>query len=395
MPVTIGLDRLIASDFAPLRGKTLALLCNQATVNASFQHMIDILLPGHESGKYRIGRVFGPEHGLWGHTQDNMIEWEGESDPRTGLLIQSLYGEHRKPTTAMLEGIDLFVADVPDVGSRYYTFVWTMAHCMETCAELGIPFLVLDRPNPIGGERTEGPILQPGLESFVGLYPVPTRHGLTAGEIAHFVQQNFLPGLELSVIQAEGWNRSEYGDQTGTPWALPSPNMPTVDTAVVYPGGCLFEATNLSEGRGTTRPFELVGAPYLDSWRFADGLNALQLPGVTFRAHPFEPTFNKHARTFCGGCFIHVTDRHTFQPLLVALAMLQETIRQAPNDFAWKEPPYEYVWDRSPFDILAGDYWIREAVENLTPLAEIRERMQASCDSFDSTRQTAIDANRA
>jgi len=229
---------------------------------------------------------------------------------------------------------------------------------------------------------TEGTVLKPGLESFVGLYPVPTRHGLTAGEIARFVHREFLPGLDLRVMQVQGWDRHAYGDETGAPWALPSPNMPTVDTAVVYPGGCLLEAANLSEGRGTTRPFELLGAPYLDSWRFADGLNALGLPGVSFRAHPFEPTFNKHARTYCGGAFVHVADRGAFEPVLTYLAILQEAVRQAPNDFAWKEPPYEYVWDRSPFDILAGDYWVRSAVEELMPLGEIRERLRADAETF-------------
>lgn len=410
-----GLDVLVAQDFAPLRGRSIGLLCNQASVAGDYRHIIDLLLPGHARGDYRIAAIFGPEHGLYGHTQDNMIEWEGLPDERTGVPIHSLYGEHRAPTPAMLEGVELLVVDIPDVGSRYYTFVWTMSHCIAACTDLGIPVLVLDRPNPIGGTQVEGTLLRPGFESFVGLHPVPTRHGMTAGEMGRFVASQILGKGQVDVLACEGWDRSTYSDQNGAPWAMPSPNMPTVDTAVVYPGGCLLEATNLSEGRGTTRPFELFGAPFVDGWNLAEALNGLGLPGAYFRATPFEPTFNKHAGSICGGCFLHVTDRTIFEPVLAYVAILQEVIRQVGmadpaevgalpeteafmaaspettlSKFCWKRPPYEYEYRRRPIDILCGNDWLADEIDNLSPLTQIRERMRAECDEFAPSREAAL-----
>ena len=408
-----GLDVLIAEDFVRLRGRTIGVLCNQASVASDYSYILDRLLPGHQSGAHRIGAVFGPEHGLFGHTQDNMIEWEGAPDARTGLKVFSLYGQHRKPTPEMLAGLDLFVVDIQDVGSRYYTFVWTMAHCVEACADLGIPVMVLDRPNPIGGVQVEGPVLQPGYESFVGLHPVPTRHGMTSGEIARYVRDHVLSRGEVKVVTMPDWDPSLYLDEFLTPWSMPSPNMPTVHTATVYPGGCLLEATNLSEGRGTTRPFEIVGAPFLDGWELARALNALDLPGVTFRPLPFEPTFNKYARQVCEGVFIHVTDRRTFAPVLTYVALLQEVVRQVGladpaevaalpateafvaaspettlRQFCWKRPPYEYEFDRQPIDLLAGNAWLGPDISRLTPLTEMRERMGAEVKEFTPIRDS-------
>lgn len=400
MTVLSGLDSLRRNDYSSLRGKRVGLVCNQASISRDIRHTLDLFL---EAG-LDIAAVFGPQHGLFGHTQDNMIEWEGTRDPRTGLRVYSLYGENRQPTPAMLEHVEELIVDLPDVGARYYTFIWTMALCMMACEPLGIPVTVLDRPNPIGGEKVEGTVLQMGFDSFVGHYPLPMRHGKTIGEIAKYLQTNYFPNLRLRVEEMEGWDRGLYGDQTGLPWAMPSPNMPTVDTAVVYPGGCLLEATNLSEGRGTTRPFEIFGAPYLDSWQFSDALNRLNLPGCTFRPLPFEPTFNKHAGRLCGGCQLHVTSRDDFEPVLAYVAIMQEAIRQSglhdashlPQakdfiadssemrlpGFAWRNPPYEYVHDRSPIDILAGNDWLSEAISNLAPLKEIGERMQEECGNF-------------
>ncbi|RYG38020.1 DUF1343 domain-containing protein [bacterium] len=399
-----GLQALLNSDFASLRGRSLGVVCNQSAIDMDCVHLLDRLKPGHDRGELRVQAVFGPEHGLFGHTQDNMIEWEGVVDSRTGFTIHSLYGEHRKPTPSMLAGIDRMVVDMPDIGSRYYTFAWTMAHCLGACAEVGIPVTVLDRPNPIGGVQVEGPVLRPGFESFVGLYPVPTRHGMTLGEIASWLRDQYLPDLDLTVVPCEGWDRQQYGDETGLPWAMPSPNMPTVETAVVYPGGCLLEATNLSEGRGTTRPFETLGAPFLDGWRLADALNGLSLRGVRFRPIQFEPTFNKHAGRLCEGVFVHVTDRRAFEPVLTYVAILRECLLQTglretahlPEDpifkaasaettldgFAWKRPPYEYVHDRSPIDLLAGNDWLRPAIESEAPLSEIRDRMRSESERF-------------
>jgi uncharacterized protein YbbC (DUF1343 family) len=383
--VLTGLDVLIGKGFETLRGRRIGLLCNQASIARDYRHILEHLLPHHRSGFLKIQAVFGPEHGLWGHTQDNMIEWEGEPDPRTGLTIHSLYGEHRKPTPLMLEGIDLFVVDIPDVGTRYYTFIWSMALCMEACAALGIPVLVLDRPNPIGGVAVEGPTLDTTLRSFVGLYPLPIRHGLTPGEVALFVNSLLEVPVNLELECCSGWSREMYFEETELPWAMPSPNMPTPDTALVYPGQCLLEATNLSEGRGTTRPFEIFGAPYLDGWRFSEALNAVGLPGVYFRPVQFEPTFNKHAKTICEGAFVHVTAPGAFQPVLTSIAILQEAARTYP-DFAWKQPPYEYEFDKLPIDILAGREWIRQAIEAAAPLGEVAERMQSEAASFMSEK---------
>lgn len=404
MPVLTGLDVLVREGFSRLRGKSIGLLCNQASVTRDLRYGLDLLVPEHRAGNLKIQAVFGPQHGLFGHTQDNMIEWEGAVDDRTGIRIFSLYGERREPTPAMLDGVEELVVDLQDVGARYYTFVWTMSLCMKACEPLGIPVTILDRPNPIGGEQVEGTVLQSGFESFVGQYSIPTRHGMTIGEMARYLQARYFPRLNLNVVEMEGWEREMYWEHTGHPWTMPSPNMPTVDTAVVYPGACLLEATNLSEGRGTTRPFEIFGAPYLDSWRFAEGLGSLRLPGCTFRPLPFEPTFNKHKGKLCGGVQLHVTSRAQFEPVLTYIAILQEAIRQSGlhdatqvpvnqefvadseemqlPGFAWRNPPYEYVHDRRPIDILAGNDWLEPAISNLTPLSEIKERMRAECEQF-------------
>lgn len=385
-----GLDVLAREEFARLRGRSIGLLCNQASISRNIRHVIELMLDPHRRGEFRIQGVFGPEHGLWGHTQDNMIEWEGVPDERTGLIIHSLYGKHREPTPQMLEGIDLFVVDIPDVGSRYYTFIWSMALCMKACEPLGIPVLVLDRPNPINGEQVEGTVLEQAYDSFVGLYPIPTRHGMTAGEVAKYLQATQFPNVELEVVPCEGWSRSMYFEETGLPWALPSPNMPTPDTAVVYPGQCKLEAANLSEGRGTTRPFEIFGAPYIDGWKLSERLNELKLPGVYFRPVQFEPTFNKHAKVICEGSFIHVLDRRSFEPVLTTIAIFQEVTRLCGDAFQWRPGPYEYEYEKSPIDILCGNAWLRKAIDDLTPLSEIQERMKNECDAFEPVRRDAL-----
>ena len=387
-----GLDCLIRDDFTILKGRRIGLVCNQATVAKDYRHILEIL--PRDQG-FELKAIFGPQHGLFGHTQDNMIEWEGEPDPRFGVPIYSLYGERRKPTPAMLSEIDRLVIDIQDVGSRYYTFVWTMCLCIEACGELGIPVIVLDRANPIGGVEMEGTMLDPKYSSFVGHHSVLTRHGLTAGEIAlHFAGQS-----KVDVVRVEGWSRSRYLDETDLPWAMPSPNMPTIETAVVYPGGCFLEATNMSEGRGTTRPFETVGAPWLDGWKYAKALNDLGLHGVRFRPIQFQPTFNKYEGRVCEGVFVHVTDREEFAPVLTHVAIMQEAIRQTEfvdsgsvsklerfepnsgemslNGFAWKQPPYEYVYDRMPIDLLTGNDWLAQSIVDLTPLNQIWERMES------------------
>jgi uncharacterized protein YbbC (DUF1343 family) len=372
-----GLDRVVAQDFATLRRQNLGVLVNQASVDSRYRHALDLF----QGAGLQIGALFGPQHGLWGHTQDNMVEWEGGT--YRGIPLHSLYGEHREPTDAMLQGLDRVVVDIFDVGSRYYTFVWSMALTIKACARNGIPVTILDRPNPINGIDTEGPVLEEGYESFVGRFGgLPIRHAKTAGEIARWLVETHVPGAKVDVVEVEGWDRSLYGDETGAPWAMPSPNMPTVDTAVVYPGGCLLEATNLSEGRGTTRPFETFGAPFLDGWRMAEALS--DLPGCVLRPLEFMPTFNKHRGQVCSGCFVHVTDRRAFRPVATYLRIIEEAIRQSGlhdaselpitetfvheaaetrlPGFAWRQPPYEYEFEKMPFDILIGNGEVRRSL---------------------------------
>ena len=307
--------------------------------------------------------MFGPQHGFSADLQDNMIETPHAHDERRRVPVYSLYSDTREPTAEMLAGLDALVIDLQDVGARIYTFVYTMANCLRAAARHGVPVIVCDRPNPIGGEAVEGPMLAPGYESFVGLFPIPMRHGMTIGELARLFNERFGIGAELEVVPLEGWRRGMFWGDTRLPWVMPSPNMPTLDTAVVYPGGVLFEGTQLSEGRGTTRPFELLGAPWIDADTVAARLNALKIDGAHFRPVVFEPTFHKHARLACGGVQVHVTDRRTFRPVLAGVAVMGEFRRCAPDRFAWRQPPYEYVHDRMPIDILAGSDRLRRAIE--------------------------------
>jgi len=309
-----------------------------------------------------LGALFGPQHGILGQTQDNMIEWEGFTDTVTGLPVYSLYGEHRKPTPEMLADLDTLVIDLQDVGARYYTFIWTMMLCLEACAEAGCRVVVLDRPNPLGGDHIEGSVLNPVYRSFVGLAPIPMRHGLTIGELAQFFVAWGRLDVKLEVVWLEGWRRAMHFEATGLPWVLPSPNMPTLDTARVYPGGCLLEGTTLSEGRGTTRPFEIFGAPYVDPVALAGKLDSWSLPGCRFRPLHFEPTFHKYAGQVCGGVQVHVTDPVTFESVVTYTAAIAAIAQLWPDDFAWKQPPYEYETEKLPIDILAGGTGWREQV---------------------------------
>ncbi len=359
-----GLDRLVSggaheSCGAFLRGLRLGVVAHPASVTADLAFGPDALM----NAGYDVRALFGPQHGARGEKQDNMIESEFYVDPVSGLPVHSLYGEVRKPTPEMLDGLDALVFDLQDVGVRVYTFVWTMALAMEACARAGIRFAVLDRPNPIGGTAMEGAVLRPGFESFVGLHPVPLRHGLTCGEMARWLNEERSIGCELDVIPCEGWRRSLAWDDTGLPWVMPSPNLPTPESCRVYPGMVLLEGTNLSEGRGTTRPFELFGAPWLDPVALVDRLDRLSLPGVTLRPCSFEPTFQKHAGELCGGAQLHVTDRDAFQPVRTGVDVLVAAAALAPDRFAWRSPPYEYEEELPPIDILWGHARLREGVD--------------------------------
>jgi uncharacterized protein YbbC (DUF1343 family) len=319
-----------------------------------------------------------------------MIETPHGRDPVRRVPIYSLYSETREPTAAMLEGLDTLVVDLQDVGVRIYTYVYTMANCLRACGRHGVTVLVCDRPNPIGGLAVEGPMLQSGFESFVGMFPIPMRHGMTIGELARLFNTRFGLGANLEVIPMEGWARSMYFDDTRLAWVMPSPNIPTLDTATVYPGAVLVEGTMLSEGRGTTRPFELVGAPWIHAERLAAALNARGLDGARFRPTVFEPTFQKHARTPCGGCQIHVLDRTVFAPCATAAALLLECYRQDPAQFEWRQPPYEYEHTKMPIDILAGSSALREQVEAQMPLEDIVESWEPGLVDFEDMRRESL-----
>src|SRR6476659_3524525 len=362
----LGSEQLLASS--RLNGLRVGILANPASIDHDFRHVADRL---SRSNRFKLAAIFGPQHGYRSDLQDNMIETPHAKDNRRDVPIFSLYSETREPTKEMLGHIDILVVDLQDVGARIYTFIYTMANCLRAAARHGVPVVVCDRPNPIGGAAVEGERLRHGWESFVGLYPIPMRHGMTIGELAQLFNKEFGVGASLDVIPMEGWTRATYADSTGLPWVMPSPNMPTLDTAIVYPGTVLFEGTMLSEGRGTTRPFELVGAPWIDAERFAGEMNALGLGGVYFRPAGFEPTFQKHAKQPCGGCQIHVTDREAFKPVKTGVALIDMFRRFDPVRFEWRRPPYEYEHEKVPIDILAGSDTLRQQVERGVPVEEI------------------------
>ncbi len=353
----LGTDVLF--DRQLLRGRTVGVVCNPASIDAAFRHVIDRA----EAGGVRIGAIFGPQHGFRSDRQENMIESPHAEDARRHVPVYSLYSDTREPAAAMLAGLDALVIDLQDVGTRIYTYIYTMANCLAAARRQGVPVVVCDRPNPIGGVAVEGPMLVPGFESFVGQFPIPMRHGMTIGELASFFNTEFAIGAKLEVVKMQGWSRSQYGDETGLPWVLPSPNIPSADTAVVYPGTVLLEGTNVSEGRGTTRPFELVGAPWAEPERLAADLNARGLPGVHFRPALFEPTFHKHAGVPCGGCQIHVTDRARFPSVETGVAVIDAFRTAGPGLFAWRDPPYEYEQTKAPIDILYGSAELRTRLE--------------------------------
>jgi uncharacterized protein YbbC (DUF1343 family) len=355
-------------------------------VDRQFRHLADLVraAPG-----VQLGALFGPEHGVRGQAQD-MIGVDSALDGRTGVAVHSLYGKDfasLSPTPESLRGLDALVFDIQDVGSRYYTFVYTMALCMQAAAKAKLAFYVLDRPNPIGLTAVEGNGVGEGFKSFVGLYPLANRHGMTAGELARLFNAEFGPACELTVVACEGLTRRMHWADTGLPWVPPSPNMPTVDTALVYPGQCLVEGTRLSEGRGTTRPFELFGAPGLDGEALAEALRGEDLPGVAFRPLHFLPTFHKHAGRDCGGVMLHVTDRERFLPLRSSTACLLHSRRLLGEAFAWRTERYEFVDDVLAIDLLYGTDRVRKAMEAGRGLDACLEGFEAERQGFLALRQ--------
>lgn len=370
--VVPGLDVLLGPKRGLLAGKRVGLITNPTGVTAKLESAINRMAQARD---FKLAALFGPEHGVRGDAQAGAAVAD-RIDARTGLPAYSLYGTTRKPTPAMLAGLDVLVFDIQDIGARFYTYPWTLALVMQAAREAGKGVIVADRPNPIGGIRVEGPVLDPALASFVGAYPIPIRHGMTLGELALMVNTDFGIGCDLTVVTCTNWRRPDDATQTGLPWVPPSPNMPTIDTAFIYPGTCLIEGTNLSEGRGTTKPFELIGAPFIDAHGLADRLNQRNLPGARFRPAWFTPTFSKFQGQLCAGVQVHITDRAAFAPVDAGIAILLDVARHHNKDFSFLpgDPPF--------FDKLAGVSWLREAILAGESLDAIKRRWQPELTAF-------------
>lgn len=377
--VQTGLERFIASPPEWVAGKRIGLLCNPASVDHRFRHartLVSRRFPG------RLVALYAPQHGFFSEKQDNMIESEDTIDPVLEIPVFSLYGRTRVPTEAMLAPIDLLLIDLQDVGTRVYTFIYSMSYCLEAAGRTGKHVIVLDRPNPVSGDRIEGNCLSPEMASFVGRYPIPMRHGLTIGELARLFNDRFEIGCRLTVIPMGGWKRSMYFGDTGLPWVAPSPNLPTPVSAMVYPGQVLWEGTNVSEGRGTTLPFELFGAPFIEPARISAVLGESGLPGAILRETAFEPTGNKWAGQLCHGFQLHITDRNRFRPYEATLSLLRAVRTQFGGQFRWKPPPYEYEYEREPIDLILGDPAIRREIERGTAMEEIIGSWQEDLERF-------------
>ena len=379
--VRTGLECLLADPPAWMKGLRLGLLCNPASVDSRLRHarhLINERFPG------ALRALFSPQHGFFAEKQDNMIESADLTDSSLGLPVFSLYGRTRVPSREMFADIDVLLVDLQDAGTRVYTFIYTLSYCMETARASGVKVLVLDRPNPVGGEAVEGNLLRPECASFVGRFPLPMRHGLTIAEVARLFNTRFQIGCELDAVRMSGWKRSMFFADTGLPWVAPSPNLPTPASALVYPGQVLWEGTNVSEGRGTTQPFELFGAPFFDVGRMAAEIPADALPGAILRPAVFEPTSGKWQGSACRGFQIHVTDPRRFGPYGATLRLLQASLRCHPTEFAWRPPPYEYEFEKRPIDLLIGDPIVRQRIEQMEPVRTHREpSWQAELDEFE------------
>lgn len=381
--VKTGLEVLLAERPSRLKGARIALIAHPASVDSRLNHSIDLF---HARKDFQLTLILGPEHGARGEAQDQ-IEMGDSADEATGLPVYSLYGKSLIPTPEMIRDVDTVVFDLQDIGSRYYTYVYTMAYAMQACARDGKRMVVLDRPNPINGIAVQGNVLDPRYSSFVGLYPLAVRHGMTAGELALLMNKEFHIQCRLEIVAMQGWRRSMWFDRTGLPWVIPSPNMPTLETATVYPGACLIEGTNLSEGRGTTRPFEFIGAPYIEPRALVEKLKKERLSGVRFRPLHFQPVFNKWAGELCGGIQVHVTERAVFDPFLTYIAIIRAASQLHPDRFEWRKPPYEYEREKLPIDILCGNSLVREQIETGQSLREIKMSWQKDLGGFKKLRR--------
>ncbi|MGE7766997.1 exo-beta-N-acetylmuramidase NamZ family protein [Peribacillus sp. NPDC096540] len=369
-----GIEVLLKDEKDVLKGKKVGLITNPTGIDSKLTSIVDLL---YDDPDIELTALYGPEHGVRGDAQAG-ASVEFYIDEKTGLPVYSLYGKTKKPTPEMLEGVEALVFDIQDVGTRYYTYIYTMAYAMEAAKENNIPFIVLDRPNPQGGISVDGPVLEPEFSSFVGLYPIPLKHGMAVGELAVLFNKEFKIGADLKVIKMKGWKRSMDYDETGLPFVLPSPNMPTVSTTFVYPATGLIEGTNVSEGRGTTKPFELIGAPYINSDELAGKLNALRLPGVKFRAASFTPSFSKYAGKLSHGVEIYVTDRDEFRAVPTGLHIIKTIHDLYPDDF-------EFLAANN-FSLLIGNDWVRTMIEEGSSVNEIMKVYQPEQDAFKKVR---------
>jgi uncharacterized protein YbbC (DUF1343 family) len=369
-----GIEVLVSEQMHLIRGKKIGLITNHSGVDRKLRHDIDLLAsaPG-----VKLTALFSPEHGIRGAAQAGE-KVRSAIDAKTGVPIHSLYGETRSPTAEMLKGVDVLVYDIQDIGSRYYTYISTLGECMQAAAERKIPLIVLDRPNPLGGEVIEGPLLDLTFRSFVGAFAIPVRYGLTPGELAGWIKTNLKLDLELSVVKMKHWTRAQWYEETNLIWVPPSPNIPTMASAMVYPGMCLIEGTNLSEGRGTTTPFEVVGAPWVDGIKLAERLNAQKLAGVLFRPVAFTPTLSKFSGEACQGVQLHVADRKSFRPLPTALVIIEDIRRNYPEQFHFKSAHY---------DRLVGSDAVRKAMERNEPASDIVATWQKDLKEFETARK--------
>jgi uncharacterized protein YbbC (DUF1343 family) len=393
--VRSGLERLLANEegaLDALAGARVALVANHTAVDGAYRHAIDRLLAAGVS----LVRLFGPEHGVRATAQD-MIGVDEVVDPVSGLPTVSLYGDSEaslRPRPETLRDVDVVLFDIQDIGTRFYTYQATLGFVMQVAGQLGKRVVVLDRPNPINGVTVEGGRVHPGFESFVGAWPLAVRHGMTVGEIAQWFLAHGGVACDLGVIRCSGWNRSAWFEDTRLPWVYPSPNMPTVDTATVYPGMCLFEATNWSEGRGTTRPFHLFGAPWVDPQRLVAACEReaadAGLRGVAFRPAAFRPGFQKHANVDCGGVEVHVTDRDALNAYRLGLACVRAARAVDPNRFGWRQEPYEFIADVPAIDLLTGSPAFRENLEAEGALAALDPAWEVERQAFLAERQGCL-----
>jgi uncharacterized protein YbbC (DUF1343 family) len=380
--VVTGLEAILEDLPSQFIGKRIGILCHASSITTKFEHISDIFFHRNDCN---LTALFGPQHGIHGQTQDNMIEWLSQLHPVYNIPLYSLYGEHRKPAPEMLEKIDILLIDLQDIGARLYTYIWTVKLCLEACSEAGIPVWVLDRPNPIGILPFDGPVLKEEYFTFVGGASIPLCHRMTIGEMSFWIKEKYHPKCDLTIVGMKNWRRSLLFSETGLPWVLPSPNMPTVQSAVVYPGTVLIEALNLSEGRGTTIPFELFGAPFIDSEKLKVNLDKRHIDGCAFRIHNFIPTFHKFCGELCNGLQIHITDINRYKPVGTALEIFDAIIETSPaGSLKFNLPPYEYEYNLMPFDILSGDAGMRETLLNRGNIYSEKERWANEIEAFSS-----------